>query len=199
MDLKLLSNKLLNDVIDITCTEEPGRLQFMGSQRVGLDWVTALPLPFLSYWGSGPVSPQGAHIMGLSSNVVMRSGPQWFPSLEISITEGQVLLGGLNGTKHDSEILKYSPKTQKGWNASQLVGPGYSLSCKHLLYSFQKHLLWANRAGIDIKVKRGVIHSTHCRLTTVQEFCSSQQPMNYALSVPIITDPQWVTRPRSHK
>ena len=29
-------------------------------------------------------------------------------------------------------------------------------------------------------------------------FCSSQQPMNYALSVPIITDPQWVTRPRSH-
>ena len=77
------------------------------------------------------------------------------------------MLGGLNGTKHDSEILKYSPKRQKGWNASQLVGAGYSLSSKHLSYSFQKHLPWANRAGIDIKVKRGVTQSTHCRLTTV--------------------------------
>ena len=66
----------------------------------------------------------------------------------------------------DSQIFT---KRQEGWNASQSIGPGYSLSWKHLC-SFKKHLPWANRAGIDRKVKRGVTHSTHCRLTTVLEF-----------------------------
>ena len=33
----------------IPWTEEPGRLQFMGSQRVGHDWATSLSL---SYWAS---------------------------------------------------------------------------------------------------------------------------------------------------
>ena len=89
----------------------------------------------------------------------------------------QVLLGGSNETKHDSVILKNSPKRQKGWNASPSVGPGYSQSCRHLFYSFRKHLPWANRASIDIKVKRGVTDSTHCKVTTVLDlFVPSSNP-----------------------
>ena len=33
----------------IPWTEEPGRLQSMGSQRVGHDWVTSLSLSFRGY------------------------------------------------------------------------------------------------------------------------------------------------------
>ena len=108
---------------------------------------------------------------GLSSNMVMSSRPQWFPSMETSITQDQGLLGGLNGTKHASVIVKNLPKRQKGWNVSQLVGPGYSLSCKHLLYSFKKHLAWANRIVMDIKVLRGVTHSAHCRSSPALDSC----------------------------
>ena len=39
----------------IPWTEEPGRLQFMGSQRVGHDWATSLSLSFLSWLNSLPV------------------------------------------------------------------------------------------------------------------------------------------------
>ena len=34
----------------IPWTEEPGRLQFMGSQRVGHDWVTSLSLDWFLVW-----------------------------------------------------------------------------------------------------------------------------------------------------
>ena len=42
---------------------------------------------------------------------------QWFPSMEMSITQDQGFLV-LNGTKHDSVIVKNLPKALKGWNAS---------------------------------------------------------------------------------
>ena len=101
-------------------------------------------------------------MMGLSSNMVMSSRPQWFPSMEMSVIQDQGLLG-LNGTKHDSMIVKNLPQRLKGWNVSQSVVAGYSLSRKHLLYSFKKHLPWANRVLMDIKVLRGVTHSAHYR------------------------------------
>lgn len=101
-------------------------------------------------------------MMGLSSNMAMSSRPQWFPSMEMSITQDQGLLG-LNGTKHDSVIVKNLPKRLKGWNVSQSVVPGYSLSCKHLLYSFKKHLPWTNRVVMDIKILRGVTYRAHYR------------------------------------
>ena len=107
------------------------------------------------------------------------------------------MLGGSNETKHDSVILKNSPKKQKGWNASPSVGPGYSQSCRHLFFSFRKHLPWTNRAGIDTKVKRGVTDSTHSGklLFWICLFL----PATHELSVPIFTDTQGVTSPRSHK
>ena len=101
-------------------------------------------------------------MMGLSSNMAMSSRPQWFPSMEMSLTQDQGLVG-LNGTKHDSVIVKNSPQRLKGWNVSQSVVAGYSLSRKHLLYSYRKHLPWANRVVMDIKVLRGVTHSAHYR------------------------------------
>ena len=42
-------NPLQNSYLENSWTEEPGRLQSMGSQRVGHDWVTSLSFPFLSF------------------------------------------------------------------------------------------------------------------------------------------------------
>ena len=67
-----------------------------------------------------------------------------------------MLLGILNETKYDSAILKKFPQMAEGWNVSQLGGSSWSLSCKLMLYSFNKPLPCANGVVTDIKVVRGM-------------------------------------------
>ena len=44
----------------------------------------------------------------------------------------------------------------EGWNVSWSGGSSWSLSCKLMLYSFNKHLPCANGVVMAIKVIRGV-------------------------------------------
>ena len=46
----LFSNPLQYSCLKIPWTEEPGRLQSMGSWRVGLDWATSLSLFTFMHW-----------------------------------------------------------------------------------------------------------------------------------------------------
>ena len=61
----------------IPWTEEPGRLQSMGSQRVGHDWATSLSFPFLS------ISAIIHKFVSEITKIAQASGPK-FPSVTIA-------------------------------------------------------------------------------------------------------------------
>ena len=58
--------------------EEPGRLQFMGSQRVGHDWATSLSFPFRAGRGASPPHLPGSPLGLLSA--LFHTSPPLYPT-----------------------------------------------------------------------------------------------------------------------
>ena len=85
----------------IPWTEEPGRLQSMGSLRVGLDWATSLSL---SFTGEGNGNP-----LQCSSLENPRDGGAWWAAV-YGVAQSRTLLKWLSSSSNEvwlSELLVY--------------------------------------------------------------------------------------------
>ena len=86
----------------IPWTEEPGRLQFMGSQRVEHDWVTNIPHGVYYWWAEFhslllqerklPLHPiLGSQNAGMQQTVIQSDAPSGIYLLESVIQESETL------------------------------------------------------------------------------------------------------------
>ena len=104
-------------------TEEPGRLQSMGSQRVGHDWATLLSLSLKTdYWSKLYPRVSVNILQGISSLLSVFHGSSFPHSYQTSLTP---VLGDRVGGNSIRSLSQRNWKTKhhKSWSAGPPFGP----------------------------------------------------------------------------
>ena len=109
----------------IPCTEEPGRLQSMGSLRVGYDWVTSLSLSCI---GEGHGNP-----LQCSCLKNPRDRGAWWAAI-YGVTQSRTLLKWLSSIHKCSNHILYFVVSCHHWFLNYLI------SFIWLVWQFNKYL-----------------------------------------------------------
>ena len=95
-------------------TEEPGRLQSMGSQRVGHDWMTSLSLFTFMHWRR-KWQPTPVFLPGEPQD-----GRAWWAAF-YGVTQSRTRLKWLSSSRRSEEPLVSPPLFTVGWGSLYLL------------------------------------------------------------------------------
>ena len=105
-------------------TEEPGRLQSTGSQRVRHDWATSLSLSLKTdYWSKLYLGVSVNILQGISSLLSVSHGSSFPHSYQTSLTPQSWETGGWGNSIRPLSQRNWKTKHHKSWPAGPPFGP----------------------------------------------------------------------------